>query len=488
MDRERNRAMMLALGFLLSAGTAGSEVAINSVNVIDVETGAVLEDRTIVIASDRIVDVVSAATYEPAEGVRQIDGNGLFAMPGLWDMHIHMLNDVTEPVDWDFHSPAAEDPDQRQIYMPLYLAFGITGTRELSGGLRSIALREQIRGGEILGPHMVVGSPLLDGPHPIWPESPHISIDSPDSAVVVAERLHAQGFDFLKTYNFLSLESYRALHRTARSLGIEVSGEIPISVSLWEAAELGHRTVEHLTGVEFASSRHEEELRSRYVARIDALNADPSSESPLDIWSRSEWEPLESLDVEKRTRLFAHLVEHETWVVPTIVIQRMVSRSEDPEIANNPNFRYIDRWARDLTAAADEYDPERRLRPLHEYRAGIIDELHLAGVGILAGSDTPGGFTLLEELEIFVDAGLTPLDALRTATLNAARYLGREEDYGTVAPRRVADIVLLRENPLEDIRNTRSIETVVFQGHVLERAQLDRMLEQLAEDAENWTE
>ncbi len=165
--------------------------------------------------------------------------------------------------------------------MPSFLAFGVTGTRELSGGLASIALRKQIENGEILGPHMFVGSPLLDGPNPILADAGVISIDGPDSAAAVTKRLHAQGFDFLKTYNFLSPESYSAIHKTARDLGMEVSGEIPISVSLWEAVILGHRTVEHLTGVEFACSSREEELRAGYVARINALNADPSSDSPL---------------------------------------------------------------------------------------------------------------------------------------------------------------------------------------------------------------
>jgi len=496
MDWKYLAATALALSCVMNGCSTSSNgevspaatLAITSVDVIDIKTGKILEDRTILVVSDRIVDVVPEATYEPAEGVRLIDGHGLYAMPGLWDMHIHMLNDAYKPAPWDFHSPDEGDDEQREIYMPIYLAFGVTGTRELSGGLTSITLRDQIESGEILGPHMFVGSPVLDGPNPIWSGADLISIDGPDSAMSVVKQLHAQGFDFLKTYNFLSPESYRAVHKTARGLGMEVSGEIPISVSLWEAAELGHRTVEHLTGVEFACSSREDELRSGYVARINALNANPSSESPLDIWNRSEWEPFESLDREKRTRLFAHLAKHDTWVVPTIVIQRMISHAQDPRIADNPNFRYIDPWSRDLTAMANKYDPERRLRPLHEYRAGIIDELHRAGVGILAGSDTPGGFTLLEELEIFVESGLTPLDALQTATINPARYLGREDELGSIAPGRIADIALLRKNPLADIRNIRSIETVLFQGHVLDRSQLDHMLEQLAEDAENWQE
>lgn len=166
----------------------------------------------------------------------------------------------------------------------------------------------------------------------------------------------------------------------------------------------------------------------------------------------------------------------------------MLSHAGDPRYSDHPNFRYIDPWSRDLTAMADEYDPHRRLRPLHDYRTQIIDDMHRAGIGILAGSDTPGGFTLHQELQLFVESGMTPLEALRTATVNPARYLGRESELGSIATQRIADLVLLRANPLRDIRNLKTIEAVVFQGNVLERAQLDRILEQLEQDAADWPE
>ena len=118
--------------------------------------------------------------------------------------------------------------------------------------------------------------------------------------------------------------------------------------------------------------------------------ADPSAETGFDIWHRAEWEPFESLDPERLDRLMAHLVEHDTWVVPTLIVQRMLSHFEDPRYAEDPNLRYIDPWSRDLEALADEFDPDRRLRPLHDQRVSVMGELDAAGVGILAGADTPG--------------------------------------------------------------------------------------------------
>jgi imidazolonepropionase-like amidohydrolase len=474
---------------VLGCETVDATLAITNVTVIDVEDGSVRPGQTILIDDDRIVQVGTEDRIRIPAGAEQVDGQGQFAIPGLWDMHIHMVNDVAEPVPWDFHRAAPEDADQRDIYMPIYLAFGVTSVREMSGGLASLELRDRVLSGDLLGPHLVIGSPLLDGPNPTFGEDgPVIAIRNPDHAREVVSQLQEQGFDFLKPYSLLPPASYRALMERADQLGMEVAGEIPITVSVREGAALGQRTVEHLTGVEFACSESEEELRARYRERLDNLTADPSSEDPVDIWYRSEWEPLATRDPERCEQLYEQLAREEVWVVPTLVVQRAISYFEDPELTGNPNFRYIDPWSRNLEGVANEFDPERRLRALYDARVESIDDLFRAGVGILAGSDTPGGFTLHEELEIFVESGLSPLDALRTATLAPARFLGREADLGSIAPGRFADLILLSANPLEDIRNTQRIESVVFQGHLLDRAHLDRMLEQLASDAENWPE
>jgi hypothetical protein len=335
---------------------------------------------------------------------------------------------------------------------------------------------------------MVVGSPLLDGAYPTWPDAAVIAIDGPQTARDWVTRLHAQGFDFLKTYNLLSAESYRALHERAKELRMEVSGEIPISVSLWEAAELGHRTIEHLTGVEFACSNKEDELRAAYVSRIESRNADPESDDAKEIWNRSEWEPFESIDPERCIELYRFLAEQGAWVVPTLQIQYMISHGEQPEIENNPNLKYLSKWDRDIEAIANEFDPEHQLRPVHDYRMTVIGDLHRAGVPILAGSDLAGGFYLHEELQRFVEGGLTPVEALRTATTEPAKYLGRSDELGSIGPGKIADVVLLRANPLEDIRNTQEIEMVIFKGQALERSKLDEMLNQLEDDARNWPE
>lgn len=467
----------------LAAGQ--DQLAITSVAVVDVVEGSIRPDQDVLIDGNRIAAVHgSGAVAVPPEAM-VIDGRGKYLIPGLWDMHVHGVNDEP-PVSWDFYDPDAGETEQRKTYMPLKVAFGITGVRELSGGEWTLKLRDDLEAGELLGPHLVAGSPLLDGPNPIFPETSHVAIGSPEGAREAVRSLHAQGYDFLKTYEFLSPESYRAIHEAAKGLGMEVSGEIPISVSLWEAVELGHRTVEHLTGVELACSSREAELRAEYRTGVAEIAADSTATNQVPLWNRTEWEPVASVDPEKCARLYAHLVENDVWVVPTLAIQRSISYPDLPEVRDNPRYKYLHKSDTDVAGLIEEFDPERRLRPTYDHRFDSISDLHEAGVGILAGSDLPGGFPLHQELEIFVEAGLTPAEALRTATVNPARYLGRESESGAIAPGRIADLVLLTGNPLEDISLTQAIEAVVLHGRYLDRAMLDRFLAQAEADARAW--
>ena len=460
-------------------------LVITGVNVVDVEAGEVLRDRTLIVTGNRITDVISAKGNSPPPNARLIDGRGKYAIPGLWDMHVHLFN-TTPPVPWELQTPLDGAEDQRQLLMPLYVAFGITGLREMSGGPWSLKLRDQVSKGEVLGPQLVVGSPLLDGANPLFPDSNVIAIDGPKKAREVVRTLHRQGYDFLKTYTFLSPESYRAIHERAKTLGMEVSGEIPISISLKEAAGLGHRTVEHLTGLELACSRREQELRAAYAADIAAIATNPAADNKVSLWNRTEWEPVSSVDNAKCARLYDILAKKGTWVVPTLAIQRMISQPESPAVHDNPDAKYVPIWDSDPADVIATFDPERHLPVTFAHRLSVIDDLQNAGVGILAGTDIGAGFTLHQELELFVEGGLSPAEALRTATINPAKYLEREEELGTIVAGKFADIVLLNKNPLADISNTRSIDAVILQGRYYDRTRLDTILQQVETDARSW--
>jgi imidazolonepropionase-like amidohydrolase len=448
----------------LPAQGRGVTLAFTNVTVIDVRDGVARPDVTVVVSGDRITAVGATDEVEIPPDATVIDGSGKYLIPGLWDMHVHVSHD---------------DSRTRSLYLPLFVAHGVTGIREMSGQSFNLRQREEIAAGTLLGPRMVVGK-KVDGPNP-WPTHPAgrvVKVAHAEEARRVVDSLSAEGYDFVKPYQFLSAEVYRALHEQGRAIGMEVSGEIPMSVSLWEAAALGHPTVEHLTGVELACSGQEEELRVKYRRQAAELAADTTLRTHIPVWNHTEWESLATWDPEKCRALYRHLVAHGTWVVPTLVTLRHVSYPANPDIRNDPRQRYLPPGEWDPEGVADWYDPERRLRPTYEHRLRTLVDLHQAGVGILAGTDFPAGFMLHDELALYVESGLSPLDALRTATLNPARYLGATDSLGTVEAGKIADLVLLDANPLEDISNTHRIAGVVLGGRYFDRQELDALLAQ----------
>lgn len=452
--------LILAALLLLACGQAAAQpFAFTNVTIIDVEEGVANLGMSVIVTGDRITGVGTVDEIDVPDGATIIDGTGKYLIPGLWDMHVH---------SW-------KESYMRDVFLPLYIAHGVTGIRELSGQPFNLEQREAIEAGTLLGPRMVVGSPFVDGPNPTFPELA-VPLANPGEAHRIIDSLKAEGYDFIKTYKFLSPEAYRSLHERGSEVGMEISGEIPISVSLWEAAALGHRTVEHLTGVEVACSSREDELRLQYRQRTEEISADTTLRTHIPVWIRTEWEPIASVDPERCRDLYRYLAAKDTWVVPTLMIQHLISFNTDPELREHPGQRYLPDGVWDPEADADFWDPDRQLRPTYDHRFRTLPELHREGVGILAGTDVPAGFTLHEELALYVESGLTPLETLRTATLNPARYLEATDSLGTVEAGKLADLVLLEANPLEDIRNTQRIQAVVLKGRLFDREALDAML------------
>jgi AbrB family looped-hinge helix DNA binding protein len=449
------------IAHLLTAGVAtGQSLAFTNVTVINVAGGVAEAGRTVVVEGDRITAVGAADEVEVPAGAFMVDGTGKFLIPGLWDMHVH---------SWD-------KSVQRDIFLPLYVAHGVTGVREMTGEPYELETRAEVAAGTLPGPRMLVSSPIVDGPNPMSPGSHRPRVADADQARRTVDALKTRGYDLIQTHQFLSPAAYRALHERAREVGMEVSGTIPISVSLWEAAALGHRTVEHLWGVELACSSREEELRVDYRRRVEEISADTSLRTHVAVWNRAELEPLVSIDAEKCQALYRHLAANQTWVVPTLLIQLLMAYPSDSALQNDPRQRYLPDpgWA--LEEYADFYDPERRLRATYEHRLRTLVDLQRAGVGILAGSEVQAGFSLHDELALYVESGLTPLEALRTATLNPARYMGATDSLGTVEAGKIADLVLLDANPLNDIESIREIRGVVLNGTYLDREALDALL------------
>ncbi|HEU4884947.1 MAG TPA: amidohydrolase family protein [Longimicrobium sp.] len=445
---------------------AAQELALTHVTVVDVESGALRADQTVLIRGSRIAWTGPSAQAQIPAGARTVDATGRYAIPGLWDMHVHTSREGRAAHFW-----------------PQFLAYGVTGVREMGSYLDSLQYwRSRARQPGSGAPRIVFSSPMLDGDPPAWRHGYGVA----DSAAAVAavDTMAALGFDFLKVYSRLSRDAYFSIARRARERGMVFAGHIPQAVTPLEASDAGQRSFEHL----------DERLYMACVpggqARLDAFLGARASGAPPDsvdaAMGRLVEAALAGADAETCRPVLERLRANGTWITPTLTVSRGLHPT--PELMADPRMVYVpaglaQRWAR-RRDSGDEDDVERRI---NERMARMVGLIQAAGIGILAGTDASdeayvfAGSGLHDELALLVDAGLTPLQALRAGTLNPARYLGAADSMGTVAAGRVADLLLLDANPLDDIRNTMRIFAVVHAGRLIDAAERERLL-RLARD------
>jgi imidazolonepropionase-like amidohydrolase len=452
---------------LLAASTAFAQtqapqsapIAISHVTLINPATSSVQPDATVIIEGDRIGTVLIGAMVKMPGNTILIDGHGKFLIPGLWDMHVHSAFG-----DWF--------PGGRDIILPLFIANGVTGVRDMGGDLPVLlGWRKKIAAGKIPGPRMIVSGPMLDAVLPSgklrFPSS--IAVTTPDSARAAVDQLKSDGADFIKTQSVISHDAYLAAAAEAHKQNLPFVGHVPDKVRITEAVAAGQKSIEHLMG-SFEGCSSEEQKFIDGQGNTQLL--------------------LTTTDQKKCSALLALLAKTQTWQCPTLAWQRGGTFLDQRDLAHDPLGKYVPAYWRDVTWKRfyDEMMPDLQKDPLplrKEYFARnlkMVADMHRAGVPFLAGTDTaPGiyilpGFSLHDELANFVEAGFTPMEALQTATSNPAKFFGTESNSGAIAKGEVADLVLLDADPLSDINNTRKIEAVVANGHLYDRAALDALL------------
>jgi len=462
------KILALLLAFLLpplaSAQTKPASqprpLVFTHVTVIDTTGGPPKLDSTVIVVGNRIVAFGRTGRVRIPKGAQVVNAAGKFLLPGLWDMH--------------FHTPS--DKHTREIFLPLAIANGVTGVRHMFGSEAVLKQRDEVLSGTLLGPRMIVGSPVVDGPTPMWVGSVSVA-DEPGGRQAI-RTLKQRGYDFIKVYQFLPREVYLAIADEARKQNIVFAGHIPFSVSAAEASDAGQKSFEHIFGINLACSAQEASLRPALAEA--AAHVDKAFEPHLQLFIRNESEPLASYDEQKATALFKRLAGNGTYAVPTLVLHRSFASGADPAFRNDPRLKYMPPNIRRLFDWVLGFFTS--YQPVYERQLLTTGAMHRAGVKFLAGTDTFNaycfpGFSVHDELELFVQAGFTPLEALQTATLNPAKYLGLTSSLGTIEKGKIADFILLEANPLENVSNTRKIAAVVANGKYLPKESLQTMLE-----------
>jgi Amidohydrolase family len=447
-------------------GLLGQDLAIEHVQVVDVVDGKILSDQTVIVSAGKIREVGPAAKIVvPAEATR-IDGQRRYLIPGLWDMHIHW---------YDRES------------MKLFPINGVVGVRIMAGFPQHRNWQEAFESGTALGPHLLIGSPIIDGPSPIWPGS--FSAGSEEEAKTIFDRAVAMKPDFLKVYSLLPRDVYLAIVKQAKAGEIPFAGHVPLTVSIAEASDAGQATMEHLYEFAIACSSIEDELRKMREQVIAEAGSPRGLYDNKELAATINQRAVSSFDEAKAKALFARLAKNRTWQCPTLTVLRNLAFLETPEIQNNPNLKYVPSSFRSMIAPAKDKNgrsPEAFARSQENYRWNLklLRQIHKAGVPILAGTDCLNpfclpGFSMHDELGLLVEAGLTPLEALRAATLNPAIFQKQEDQFGSIRAGLRADMVLLNANPLEDISNTKSIEAVFLNGKYIDQQQRTKMLDEI---------
>jgi imidazolonepropionase-like amidohydrolase len=421
-------------------------IAITRVSVIDGDAPRPRADQTVLIQGSRIVRVGTSGSFAVPTGARIVNGRGKFLVPGFWDMHVHTAISGGRDL------------------LSLYVANGVTGVRDMAGDWDTLrSWRSEIGLGQLVGPRIIASGPYLEGGDvPI----PHLLARNAAEASAGVDSLIALGVDFIKVHSQLNAESYFSIARRARERGVVFAGHVPRVVGSAAASDSGQKSIEHLLGIPAECTPADSvALAPRYTVQ-----------SALGRCSSEDLAPL-----------YAKFVRNGTYVTPTFTAQVEVAVWPTRAVPGDSLAHYLPKAVRDYVAQIfpmpDSIPPNADSvgRAMLEKRLRQVAAMQRAGVHILTGTDaplrnSPPGFGLHEELTLLVRGGMSPFEALRSATLEPARYFGMVDSLGTVASGKLADLVLLDANPLQDIRNTRRISAVVANGRLYIGAERERLL------------
>jgi imidazolonepropionase-like amidohydrolase len=429
--------------------------AITSVSVVDVKNGIVIPMQTVVVMDGRIAQFGESATINIPFGAAVIDGQGFYLMPGLVDAHVHYFDAPT--------------------FGPLLIANGVILVRDMGMPNDTILpLRDALNHGETLGPEMVTSGFILDGDPPLIPQI-SLGVKTPEDARLVVRQQAAAGVDMIKVYSTLDRDVFLAILDEAQKHGLKVVGHVPDSIYIEEAAEAGFDSMEHWFGFE------------KVIAR---LLGEPVKLAFSGMGSQADYLiHLDEVDPVALEDVYQQLVDSGLTVVPTVVTFRNYPDLDTSDFGYIEGYEYLSPtviayWEAQM-AGQDKMD-----QAVWQNWAEIVKELKQAGVPLMVGTDlmVPGiipGYAVHEEMLIWQEVGIPAADILRSATLVPAQFMGLGDRLGSIDEGKTASMVLVQGNPLDDIRNARKIEGVFLRGNYFNRQDLDSLLSEAKDLAQN---
>lgn len=455
----------------MTARTQTTTTIFYDATVVDVQSGKLLKHQEVIIAGNKIIAVKPISKLKLPKDARIINAKGKFIIPGLWDMHVHTL--IEDWYTWQF---------------PLFVANGIIGFREMWGDRNLIdSVRNEMQKGSMPFFHFTASGHILDGKKPFWPGS--LSAGDTITALRIVDSLINAKVDFIKVYTFLGSDVFEAIAKRCRERNFPFAGHVPFKVWLTKASDAGMASMEHLYGFDLEACAFPDSAMQLKIRDAENLEARLDAKQRQTLVRVSEKFVLENFSEKKMRNIAKTLRKNNTYVVPTMVTLRGNYFRNDPVFTNDERLKYMSKGTTDYWQEEKEKDLKRfsegdwqNKRTRYAIEQQIIKILWQEKVPILAGTDSDNpyafpGFSIHDEMALFVEFGMTPIDALRTATINPVKYLKMTDSLGTIEQGKRADMILLNGNPLTNIANTKNIFAVMVNGKLFTSGELDKMKE-----------
>ncbi len=451
---------------------------IENISTIDPNDG-LKENQTVILMDGKIHKIAPSDDLNLSSKNEIIDGTGKYMIPGLWDAHVHFA--FMEEL-----APSMFD---------LFLAYGITSVRDTGGEINFVKeWKDKADANPTDAPRVMIAGPLLDGMPNVYdgsdPSRPPLSVglNSVEAVKNQVNYLDSMGVDLLKAYEMLTPEQFSTVTALAKEKGLKVTGHVPLSMDVITASNAGLNSMEHMRNLELSCASNSDELWQQRLELLDFGKADPGGILRSRIHAAQRSNAIENYDENKADAVLDVLANNQTWQIPTLALNTGSVRKPFALAAFQESFQYLPDSVESKWKSAIEDMADRELSHFdmeyHEWKMNMVSKIHQTGIDIMAGTDCPiffltPGRSLHEELAVLVEAGLTPLDAIKTATYNPAKYFSIENELGSIKENQLADLLILNANPLDDIVNTLKIDAVIKHGKYHSSEDLDEIFTRL---------